>query len=72
MTTQGVAFYMFLTKEFYILYESTVLSTRIFNIYFLKNETCHIFSKCFNRAFEDEPENPGLGARQTNFKAVLC
>lgn len=43
-----------------------------FNIYFLKNETCHIFSKCFNRAFEDEPEKPGLGTRQTNFKAVLC
>ena len=41
-------------------------------IYILKNATCHIFSKCFHRAFEDEPEKHGLGTRQTNFKAVLC
>lgn len=70
MTTKGVAFYMFLTKEFYILYETTRIL--YIYIYILKNATCHIFSKCFNRAFEDEPEKPGLGARQTNFKAVLC
>lgn len=70
MTTKGVAFYMFLTKEFYILYETTRIL--YIYIYILKNATCHIFSKCFHRAFEDEPEKHGLGTRQTNFKAVLC
>lgn len=69
MTTKGVAFYMFLTRNF-IFY--TKPREFYIYIYILKNATCHIFSKCFHRAFEDEPEKHGLGTRQTNFKAVLC